>query len=385
MALLLESLPIEIGAFLMLIFLSVLIFAKHRNSYWTRQGIPQKTPELFFGNARRLILKQLSFGDTFQEIYQHFRSLGVPFGGFYIALKKELMVIDLDMVKQVMIKDFHHFTDRGGFVDEKNDPLTGNLFSLQGTKWKILRGKLTPTFTSGKMKMMFQTLVDTSKNLDRVLENEIFEPVEIKEILARFTTDVIGSCAFGIECNCLDNPNTEFRKYGSLSFEPKGFDVLRQTLNMTAPWLMKYLGMRGINKNITNFFLNLVRETVSFRESNNIYRKDFMHLLIQLKNQGKLLADTDAIFDKRTNRIAQNNMNLTVEEIAAQSFVFFLAGFETSSTTMTFCLYELATNQEIQERLRGEVLETLKKYGGELTYEAIMEMTYMEKVILGKR
>lgn len=383
-----ESLLIEIGGILILLCISVVLFAKYRNSYWTRKGVPQIEPELFFGNARKLLLSQISFGDAFSDIYHHFKTMGKPVGGFYIALKKELMIVDIEIIKQIMIKDFHHFTDRGNFVDEKNDPLTGHLFALPGKKWKKLRAKLTPTFTSGKMRMMFQTLVDTSKEMNNILleKSQIDEPLDIKDILARFTTDVIGSCAFGIECNCLKEPNTEFRKYGVLSFEPEGFDLVRKIMSLTAPWLLKLLHMHVINKNITNFFMNLVQETINYREQNNIYRKDFMHLLIQLKNQGKLTDSESLLEEPLLNGDAKDYQmtNLTIEEIAAQSFVFFLAGFETSSTTMTFCLYELATNQEIQLKLREEVHAVLEKYNGELSYEGIMEMTYMDKVINGK-
>lgn len=63
--------------------------------------------------------------------------------------------------------------------------------------------------------------------------------------------------------------------------------------------------------------------------------------------------------------------------------MFFLAGFETSSTTMTYCLYELSMHQDIQEKARREINTILKKYDGNFTYEAMKEMTYINQIING--
>ena len=79
-----------------------------------------------------------------------------------------------------------------------------------------------------------------------------------------------------------------------------------------------------------------------------------------------------------------NFTGLSVNSLAAQAFVFFLGGFETSSSTMTFCLYELSLHQDIQDRVREEIDVVLQKHDGKLTYEGIQKMEYLDKVVSGK-
>lgn len=76
---------------------------------------------------------------------------------------------------------------------------------------------------------------------------------------------------------------------------------------------------------------------------------------------------------------------LTDGLIAAQAVTFFAAGFETSSTTMSNALYELALNTNIQNQLRKEIDEESKKLtNGKFTYDSIKDMKYLNKVFQGK-
>lgn len=83
---------------------------------------------------------------------------------------------------------------------------------------------------SGKMKMMFPTLLETAESLKRILEDYsiIQTEVDAKDLVARFTTDVIGSCAFGIDCNSLENPTSEFRTYGDAISQRRGIKKILQ-------------------------------------------------------------------------------------------------------------------------------------------------------------
>lgn len=72
-----------------------------------------------------------------------------------------------------------------------------------------------------------------------------------------------------------------------------------------------------------------------------------------------------------------------MNEIAAQAFIFYLAGFETSSTTSCFFMYDMTVNQDVQAKVRDEINEVLKKHGDKITYDAITEMTYLDKALNG--
>lgn len=77
-------------------------------------------------------------------------------------------------------------------------------------------------------------------------------------------------------------------------------------------------------------------------------------------------------------------MKITFLEAAAQALVFYVGGFETSSTTMQFALYELSLNPDVQDKAREEILKVLAEHDGKVTYEAIYKMNYLGRVIDGK-
>lgn len=219
------------------------------------------------------------------------------------------------------------------------------------------------------MKMMFQTLLDCGVNLDNAIQLTLHksEPLDMKDFLRCFTMDVIGSCAFGLDCNSFENPNSDFIANGKRAIKATRFEMLQRFFLFNFPNFSRNVGMKMVPESVSKFYLDIVRQTIELREKSKSSRKDFIQILIDLKNKAR-----------------DSGSALTFEEIAAQAFVFFIAGFETSSTTMTFCLFELAQNQEVQRKVRDELNIVLEKYGGNLTYEALHEMKYMEMAIDGK-
>jgi cytochrome P450 family 6 len=194
---------------------------------------------------------------------------------------------------------------------------SGNLFAMEGEKWRFLRNKLSPTFTSGKMKMMFETVSDKGNDFVTAIKKaNPVGPVEMRAMCVRLTSDIIGSCAFGIECGALVNGTSDIIKISKLFTDSAKSRLLRALFLMNFPNLSKKLSLRHTPKEAEDYFMKILRETVDYRESNNVQRNDFLNLLIQLKNKGYV--EDDEVGTGGDTR------KLTFNQIAAQAFIFFL-------------------------------------------------------------
>ncbi|KRT83649.1 cytochrome P450, partial [Oryctes borbonicus] len=351
-------------AVLSIICASAYLYFKHSFAYWRKKKVPYIEPAIPFGNLETpwsipLVNQCLNY-------YKTFKKRGDKHGGIFILSKPIYMPVDPEFVKNVLIKDFHYFTDRGLYYNEEKQPQIGNLFFIEGQRWKNLRQKLTPTFTSGKMKMMFNTMLSCAQPLNKAIERMAMdrEVFDAKDLVARFTTDVIGSCAFGIDCDSFENPHSDFRRYGDMMFAESPAKVIRNLIAFSYKDLAKKFGILNMDKDIAEFFTKVATDTYSYRKKNNIKRNDFMQLLMEMK-------------DESHEEMSTLNMN----EFIAQVILFFIAGFDTSSATLSFCLFSLASNLDIQEKLREEIKHVLKKHDGKITYDSIQDMKYMDQVL----
>ena len=299
-----DSLLLEVVTLLSFILAAVYIYFKWSFTYWKKRNVPYIEPIFPFGNFIDRALARKPLGVVCTDIYNKLE--GHKYGGAYLFNSPRIFVRDPDFIKDVLVKDFSTFHDRGLYMNEEIEPLSGHLFFLRGIKWRNLRVNLTPTFTSGKLKMMFQRFVDCGKGLQTCLEEvgEKGEVTEIKEVLARFSTDIISSCAFGIECNCLKNENAEFRQWGRKIFEPSLKQLIIMMLSGIAPIVLDTLKLSPIDSEISKYFRNMVQETVEYREKNNVKRNDFLQLLIQLKN--KVLLDDEQKTEDQSNETNKN-------------------------------------------------------------------------------
>jgi cytochrome P450 family 6 len=87
----------------------------------------------------------------------------------------------------------------------------------------------------------------------------------VKETMTRYTTDVIASCAFGIQSNSLKDPDAEFRRYLRDVFDFSVKKALVSLIWFFAPSFDSILKMKFMNDRTTDYIRKTVWSTVEYR------------------------------------------------------------------------------------------------------------------------
>lgn len=223
---------------------------------------------------------------------------------------------------------------------------------------------------------MYPEIISKSENLISAIDKKLktSNSIELKDVANRFTVDIISSVAFGMDADTLNGNHNELQNiFKEIFVAGGGWQMILFFITSTFPNVAKKLHLKLMSKNVSDFFMGVVGSNVKQREESKDNRKDFLNMLIQLKNKGSIEGE-----------ISSDVKKLSLNEICAQAFLFFFAGADTSSTTISFALAELSRNEEIQERLRKEIEEKTKSTNGEITYEALHEMKYLGQVVDGE-
>ncbi|XP_060522639.1 cytochrome P450 9e2-like [Cylas formicarius] len=356
--------------------------------YWRDLGVKQSKPWVLFGDNWVTVFRLKSFDEMLVWLYNMYPN--ERYFGIYQFYLPALLIRDPELIKQLTVKDFDHFTDHRGFIDPESDPLWGkNLVALKGQKWKDMRATLSASFTSSKMKFMFHLIDETCENFVHFFDTKKEDLIEldVKETFTRFTNDVIASAAFGIKVDSLAQPKNEFYSMGRKLTNPSGFKTIVKFIgHLIVPKLFRILGITIIDSKLSKFFTQIITETIKAREEGGIVRPDMINLLLQARKGVKHDAGTNIDtgfatvqeFDLETS--AKPRLDLTDQDITSQAVIFFLAGFETVATAMCFALHELACNQDIQQKLREEITKTTSEYP-KITYDGLLKMKYLDMVV----
>nr|UOU03265.1 cytochrome P450 3045C6-3 [Brachionus rubens] len=345
-----DSLSIFQSLLILLLTLIVLYLGKVWLSYRFFKTRGLKTPkyEFFFGNFRELMST-----NNYSEILQKWtKTYGKTFG-YYEGHHPVIVTSDLDFIQQVFVKQASNFNARKkAFIGPEEGP-DSSLFESTKGRWKRMRMVMNPTFSSSKLREL-GPLIDTCADrlIDRLNKADNTE-IAVSDFYKRFTMDSIWNCAFGVDTNIqYEKENEYFTKCESIF----------RNLDITLPG---YLGayFHEFKRYILKILMFLNSIFSKFIDQKSIFAyfwlKDkvselvIMHHRVQKKDYIQLLLD--AQIDQENFNYTQVSRSLTIPEIQSNLVIFMLAGYETTSTTLTYATYVLATHLEEQIKLYEEI------------------------------
>ncbi|XP_053679611.1 cytochrome P450 6g1-like [Anopheles nili] len=343
--------------------------------YWQCVRVPYIEGRPVVGNFLEAVLLRKSMFDLMDELYVNDRVRESHLFGISKLWTPTLVLKDPELIKQVLIKDAAFFCNRSMCTDPHGDPIGYyNLLMIRNPAWKQLRSYLTPSLSISKIKQMYRLVDQIGKDMIASIDalpklRSNVRETEFKELSARFTTDVIASTFFGIQSNCLKDETSEFRYYGRKIFDYGAVRGMTMAAFFFMPEFVPYLRLKLFPRDTEAFLKSIIEQEIARREQSEESRGDFIDSMIALKNNNATLGVTEKI-------------PLNGDILVAQAATFYMASFETTSSVLSFALYELTQNPNVQQCLREEIRLTIDQHGQDIPYDTLAnQMPYLGMVI----
>uniref|UniRef100_H3C2D9 unspecific monooxygenase n=1 Tax=Tetraodon nigroviridis TaxID=99883 RepID=H3C2D9_TETNG len=361
---LLPDFSIETWTLIVLVFTLITVYGYAPYGFFKNLGIHGPKPWPFIGTFLNY-RKGVHHFD--QECYKKYGKVWSLFDG-----RQPLMcIMDTLMIKTILIKEcYSNFTNRRDLG--LNGPLRDAVSITEDEQWKRIRSILCPSFTSGRLKEMYTIMLQHPQNLINLLQKKVKadDVIDVKDVFGPYSMDVVTSTAFSVDIDSINHPSDPFvaniKKMVKFNFmNPLLILVVLFPFTQT---IFDKMDVSLFPGHVLDFFYNFLRQIKSDRsKEKKKSRVDFMQLMVN----AHMTED---------NEKDSSLKGLTDKEILAQAMIFIFAGYETTSSSLGFLAYSLATNPDIQKKLQEEIDKT---FPGKVrpNYDDLMQLEYLDMVV----
>ncbi|KAF5301547.1 hypothetical protein FQR65_LT08852 [Abscondita terminalis] len=345
------------------------LYVEKKYSYWKKCDVPFPTPSFLVGNVGKAFLLKESISDVFLDLYRQYE--GYAYVGFYNFLSPALVLRDPELINNVLIKNFENFQDTS---IRTADPIAGvNAFFTGGEQWKRLRKQISPQLSSVKMKYMYVHIENVCKQLIHYVK-ESKQSVNLEKMAFTFTGDNVMSCAYGLSNQSFLNNSSVMLEVNRQFNRNLSVANMNHTIGFFFPTFSKLFKISYLGRQTPKLLADTIKMGLDQRISSKNEQNDFVDFLIKLKLTNGTIKDT----------LTCSSYFIADKSYLSHGVAFYLDGFETSGTTFTYLLLEIACNRNVQNTATKQVIEVYKKYGTIYSSDAVKDLVYLENAVLGK-
>ncbi|CAB3404525.1 unnamed protein product [Caenorhabditis bovis] len=357
-------------------------------TYWYRRGIPGPLGLPFLGCLPQMFNK---VSPAILKIQKWTKKYGRVYG-FTEGPSRTLVISDPELANEVFVKQFDNFNARklNAFQGDPDDEPQTHLFEARGFRWKRLRNITSPSFSNSSLRKVMAKIHLSADELMKHLEDKwkCGKSVDISKFYQEYTMELICRVAIGqIESKMFNNPLIEniHKLFSSqIPFIFCGtFPHLANFARIACLVFRKQFGLESFFE-ITNLSTKAINDRIDSRkenEQNGIKYEgpnDFIDLFLDAKVDENLWKnETGSTFSSKNSTKIEKK--LSIDEIVAQCVLFLTAGFDTTSTSLSFVTYFIAKHQDVQEKLFNEIAENCPNM--EFSFDNLAKLKYMECVI----
>ncbi|BEK16204.1 TPA: cytochrome P450 [Campylobacter jejuni] len=271
----------------------------------------------------------------------------------------DLYVInDAKEVKRMMVDEVREFP-KSAFLHELLSPLLGeSIFTTNGEVWKKQRELLRPSFEMTRINKVFNLMSEAVADMmDRFSKYPNHAVIEVDEAMTFITADVIFRT---IMSSKLDEGKGKKILNAFVTFQEQSVHTAMRRMFRFPKWLSYVLGDRKRTKAgdvIRQVLSDIIKPRYDMADN-----AEFEDIL------GSLLLVVDADTNKR----------FSFEEILDQVAMLFLAGHETTASSLTWTLYLLSLYPKEQEKAYEEITQVLQ--GGAIEISHLRQFKYLTNI-----
>lgn len=271
----------------------------------------------------------------------------------------DLYVInDTKEVKRMMVDEVREFP-KSAFLHELLSPLLGeSIFTTNGEVWKKQRELLRPSFEMTRINKVFNLMSEAVADMmDRFNKYPNHAVIEVDEAMTFITADVIFRT---IMSSKLDEEKGKKILNAFVTFQEQSVHTAMRRMFRFPKWLSYVLGDRKRAKAgdvIRQVLSDIIKPRYDMADN-----AEFEDIL------GSLLLVVDADTNKR----------FSFEEILDQVAMLFLAGHETTASSLTWTLYLLSLYPKEQEKAYEEITQVLQ--GGAIEISHLRQFKYLTNI-----